>query len=38
MKTEETNGRTDWQIKTEETNGRTDWQKKKTEETKVRAD
>ena len=26
MKTEETNGRNDWQMKTEEINGRTDWQ------------
>jgi hypothetical protein len=38
MKTEETNGRTDWQkIKTEETNVRTDWQMK-TEEINQRKD
>jgi hypothetical protein len=36
-KVDETNGRTDWQMKTEETNGRTDWQMK-TEETNGRND
>jgi hypothetical protein len=37
MKTEETNGRTDWQMKTEGTNVRSDWQMK-TEGTNVRSD